>query len=232
MKKFIATLLAGACISSIAQAKLITYDFTGTVDLVTIPKPSTPYFTVVDSATILGNDVVRGGELKGRFTFDSETPASNFYPIPGHIQAYISSAPSNSVSAYFQGGLAFQSIPMPNDFMPNTTVRVSNDWQGEDGIYIQGFAYNTDGAQSFAMQFSDMTQTAFDTEALPLWLNFNAFQQLSFVYDYASLDTELSYTMQGKITSLTAVPEPASVLLMLSGLGLLAARRRISSRVK
>ncbi|MRV73197.1 VPLPA-CTERM sorting domain-containing protein [Duganella sp. FT92W] len=229
MKKTLSTaaiaIAASFGIASTTHAEPLRYDYTATLTSI---REQSSQVTFIDAVNILGHDIANGAKVTGRMSYDSATPRTPFpdYEIPGQLHRYEYGVQSNTITADFEGGLSFQSGFWPNTSLSGTSILVANNWFG-DMFELLGLAFGADGSnQSVGLTLQDPTQMAFDTTDLPSLPDLGAFRNTLFRYTYTDADRQMTYTLDGEITSLTAIPEPASALLMLSGLGMLAAVRR------
>jgi hypothetical protein len=231
MKKLFSAFVAGATIAGAAQATPVMYEYTATISDIFQRNPSewmTPR-SPVDSGEVLGHNIAKGAQVTGRFTVDTDTPHTqrvHVQEIPGHVQVY-DGGNLTSLSADFDSGLHFNAVERSDNGIPDVMMFVNNDdYNNQDVFSIQGSAYNAPGSQFAALYFWDLTQSAFDSAELNQALVLDAFTSNAFSYYYTTPDQQSEFAFFGNITSLTTIPEPASALLMLSGLGLLAAVRR------
>lgn len=231
MKKLLSAFVAGATIAGAAHATPVTYEYTATIRDISSMNPSEwpPQLSWLDTTNVLGYSMAQGAKVTGRFTVDTDTPHTqrgHVHEIPGQIGVF-DGGNFNSLSASFDSGLGVQTTEDPDNLMPEMMLFVNNnDYNSQDAFSIQGSVDGVAGRQNLALYFWDPTQTAFDSAGLDQALAFDAFAWNAFSYTYTSADMQSRIYLGGEITSLTAVPEPASALLMLSGLGLLAAARR------
>lgn len=232
MKKTIVPLLCllAATCATTAHAAPLNFAYTATIRSIMTGNPSEPQLTPssVDTANLFGYSVTNGSQVKGRFVYNSLTPRTPLsqYEVPGQIHWYEDNVRPNIIAADFDGGFSFRSTLVPNLPYPDTRIKVMNDWFG-DYFELQGFKFSADGTvQSAGVYLQDPTATAFNSADLPSQLDINTFQHHFFQYNFIAGDFQSMYFVDAEITSLQAIPEPASAALMLSGLGLLAAARR------
>ena len=104
-----------------------------------------------------------------------------------------------------------------------TLLFLDNPTTGSD--FFRVYAYGTQGDVEYwrtGLSFSDSTRTAFDSDsAIPELLTMDMFDEDGIKM---SFDSDHGY-MYGAITSLTVVPEPASLILLLTG-GLMLRSKR------
>jgi hypothetical protein len=231
MKKLLSLIAVSFSFAGVAQALPVTYEYTATIDLINSYNPSDLQSQVswVDAADILGHSMTKDIHVTGRFTYDTDTPhtqRAHVQEIPGQFQVY-DGGEFNSLSASFNNGLSLRAVEdSDNPWAPKMMIFVNNNYLNYDGFNIQGSTSDTSGRHDLALHFWDYSQTAFNSAELNPALDFGSFMFNQFSYTYTSADMQSRFGVLGTLTSLTAVPEPASALLMLSGLGLLAAARR------
>jgi hypothetical protein len=205
-------------IAATGEASPITYYFGGQLDFVSSCgfgcAPLTPYFAVGDA-------------FAGSFTFESTT-------VDGNATA--------STGSYAPGP-AF-SIAINSYVFSNSTIGGSGSVQVKNDIGTDQFSANaeTDSSpiagflsQVFALQLQDSGSTAFASDALPLnGLNLGAFDFSSFElvfqqntppFNTGSIRGGLDYLSLTDPSAPAPVPEPASILLVGSGVLALARRR-------
>jgi hypothetical protein len=164
-----------------------------------------------------GGAITDNSVISGTYTFDENAPDLD----PGVAGSYFASGPPFGIRVTI-GGITFASDAI--------TVPVTNNFFGFDqfGANSQNFAgpYGTTIA-NMAMGFTDYTQTALSTDALPLTPpRFDS----SVFSIYGTVNGGMSaFSLQGTLTTLTAeVPEPSGFTI--SALALLAFMIRHRSR--
>ena len=197
--------------SAPARADLITFSFAGTVDS-------------VDPA--LAGTFSAGQSLAGIYTFDSATSAragststfavfdalKNLSFTLGSYAATSTGAPEIQVD---------NNPPLPDHDRYSVLSRASD---GLTGAMVSGLALD-----SFGFRLDDSTNTVFsDALILPTSLNLANFDNRQFFIFFT--DGTSPSVVSGRITSLRAVPEPSSVVMLgvgtLSLLGYGLRRRR------
>jgi len=214
----VATLLA-FCGPTPAQAALVSYDFAGT-------------FTVAsDPLTSFG--ISAGDTFAGSFTYDtslsviSSGPGNVLYEQPAPIAPSAFSVAVNGV----QYTAADSSAPL--------RIQVTDNSGGlkDQFVYLTVFSgslvHPLSGSYPFstmALSLRDDSNTVFNSTAIPSSLDLNDFDVAMFSINLSQdLGDPASETLfLGTITSLTSVPEPGSLMLMLTALPLIGlARRRL-----
>ncbi|MGB0911536.1 MAG: PEP-CTERM sorting domain-containing protein [Nitrospirales bacterium] len=200
-----------------AQAALITFDFTGTIQRVGSSFGFFPPFRSSDS-------------VKGSFTFESTTPDA--LPTSSTIGQYGGAVKSlNFMFGSYSGGMA-----AGNDGV----LQVQNNTAGRDSFLVRtGFgAENLDGPpvngllpKDFFLRVFDNTQAMVNSVDLPttpptIWQNNNASTTFIILgFPGGGINTQVRATVDS--LTLAAVPTPSSLLLMGTGLvGLILFRRR------
>jgi hypothetical protein len=219
MKKILATFLCSWFINSLAQASVITYEFTAIVDLTF--QSNLDYSNVQwnSPVAIRGSTINLGDTVKGRLSFDTATPATIRYlhhTIP-FMTSYMNTG--SIIFAYDQSGFKFHSGPLGN---PQCSV--ANDsvlYDGDDGF---GCSTTSREQPNESAEFSlfDSTGTALNSTELPTALDLNRFSQRDLYYRY--FDEKITFDVNSTLTSLrrvSEVPEPGTFLILLTGFGML-----------
>ena len=187
---------------SLAQATLITFGFQGNVIFVTSSLSGT--FNTTQA-------------ISGTYTFESTTPNviapdPNFGFYDGALTA-LSFTVNGYTGTLGSGGT--NNIIVLNDFLAQDRYQVNND--PFSGSSVNGFSPGF-----FALDLVDPTQTAFSTNALPLVPPNLAL--------FTTIPPSRQITLQfinsaganafviANLNSLTAVPEPSVLILMVTGL--------------
>jgi len=227
--------LLAISLSGRAQAELITYSFTGTINQ--------PY---TDNAT-LPSSVTYGAAFTGFVTYD--TSVANGFSTNPNIGAYDNALVDLQITV---GSSTFTLAQVQSEYSTrsngifvyyNYAIGTNNY---EDSIQAEGGSSdssNPNDIKQSQLQFSltdtGANPTALTSTALPTSLSLSSFNQGGgFSYQDNSYNQSTGATISdasfsGTFTSLTpVVPEPSSILLLAIGAGCLlaASRRRISGR--
>jgi hypothetical protein len=199
--------------SSAAFAGTITFSFAGQIDFVD-PALSTSFGI--------------GDPLSGEFVFDSNAVASaNCLDIPlkSYCTPYESSLQHVSGTlgdSYHFTGNVFVALVTPPAGLPDTWGVVANPPLHLSSL--AGPAVNGDPLFFFSLNLGDPSGTALGNDLVPPV--FENYAERQFMLGF--LGAEGLEFVGGSISSLaaTGVPEPASAVLLVAGLSLIAPRRR------
>jgi hypothetical protein len=176
-----------------AEAALITFAFGGQVT------------SVSDPQNVLGGAVTVGQAYSGQYTFDSETPDLwTRYPELGKYSCVNNSLQVNSG--------AFSVTPV------TSSVLVCNQSYG-DGYGVSAGQTTSGNLVVAELGFSldESTGTVFTSKLLPLTPpDIGLFPERSFSV-LAGPVTGQEFTIEGDVTYLILVPEPCSLLLLVTG---------------
>lgn len=189
--------------SAPARADLITFSFAGTVDS-------------VDPA--LAGTFSAGQTLTGTYTFESTTAAR-----AGSTSTFaVFDALKNlnfTLGSYAATSIGAPEIQVDNNPPPTDHDRYAVLSRASDGLTGPSVAGQM--LDSFAFRLDDSTNTVFsDALVLPTSLNLSSFDNRQFFIFFT--DGTTPSVVSGRITSLRAVPEPSSVVMLgVGALGLL-----------
>jgi hypothetical protein len=217
--KMVFAVALAALTTASAHAEIVTFEFTAVVSKIFQLDPTLPFMTdsvVIKDSTVRTSDIVHG-----TFSYDTSAPVW-LTPRPD-TAVYKDLA---SLTFAFQGGLKFEPATTPGS--SQVSVQNNRNYAGDtrflDSIGIATGVLENESASFFLV---DDQGIAFNSTSLPSRLTLSQFSQRTLTYDIGPDDTRVS--VEAEITSLnavTAVPEPSSYVLLLSGLALLGWRRR------
>ncbi len=212
MKKGIVVVLffvLGMVYSVPAEASLIIIEIEAVVDLVS------------DDGNYLDGQISVDDIITGYYTYESTTADSSPSGSIGRYEHY--SAPAGiSLSV---GGFDFETDLSNVDFL----VGVGNDSvSGKDTYWLHSYnnlaLSNGTAVDDIGWQIEDATGTALTSDSLPTiapilsqWQSFN----------HLRLEADRKYLVDAHVTSAVVIPEPATILLL--GSGLLFFRKRNKS---
>ncbi len=189
------------------MAAVVGYTFTGSVNEVGQP--------------VFGISPAIGSAVTGRFTFDTTLAPTNVTSFSAHYQIYV----PYELEAFIDGKRiqsdGFFGVDVQNDFGGNV----------EDTLFVGSQPAIVDGIQTldgvFSLSFASTNPNTFADTGLPAYLNLSDFDAWHYgTFTRAGNNFEI---IQFSIDSITAVPVPASWIMLLSGLGIFvtAARRKL-----
>lgn len=234
LKKLVG-LACGLALLGSAEAKVVSYDFTITVDhIVEMDNNVNPVY--VQSSTRPGALVTVGEKVHGTFSFDTDTPKSVFYQPPAQAQGswVLYSDPANYKNpidaAFLNSGLH---TTVPAGVKVNSTVQVLDNatvLNNGDGFWLSNSASYKGEIFTNLILLGDSTGAAFNSAAIPGQLNLSQFNYGSYGFSRMSADNkwvEVDCDFTTLTLSPTApVPEPSTYLMFGAGLMLLAWRRK------
>jgi len=161
-----------------------------------------------------------GAEFSGNYSYDPDgaidsvpgDPTVGAYDLDGELVAHVG-------DMYFAATDVF--APVYNDYV------AGSDIVDQFAITAQTLTSGNLPLKWMKISITDRTGTAFSSDALPTTLDLSDFPELKAFEIYADeYDTQLF----GHLTSLTLVPEPATLTLLVLG-GLAVLRRRTGTRL-
>lgn len=206
MKKLISGLLVGVAMAATAQAKIVTYNFTGEISALSITGSNAD--GAYTSVPLDGVTLTLGQTFHGQFSYDT---AVTLTPIhPKH-----SSAPSLNSSASIavdQVDHTFLSTQNTGFYTPTIDVY-------GDGLSMRH--YKLKGQSVYSMEIAFYGNNQPQEGVVPDALRLADFARANVFYSYWDFSSSIQTSSISKITSLdrvAEVPEPASYALLLVGL--------------
>lgn len=227
LTKIASVLLASLLAVGTAQATVITYNFTATVQSMFEHDGATGVNTTVNSSVMPGVLFANGDTMHGRFTYDTDTALSPYYqaPVPsqGTYQLYADSQRQNSADVTFdRTGFTLPSSPI-------SSIQVADDastFSGWDIFYAGAGAIFPSGSyQGLTIDLFDSSGKVFANSALPDLLPLAGFSYANVDFAWLRISDGGQMHASGAITSLslaepTSVPEPDAFLMLLTGLAI------------
>lgn len=212
MKEVIAGLLLAIGTAS-TQAAIVTYEYTASVGFIQVPAGS--LYDSVSSTSLPGFYTELGETVTGTLTYDTSAAALNASDDAAtYGWGSVASSVTFSGSGHRFTGSAY------------TLMTVTNGWSDSVSVhepYLDGQPPPVEfGLRFFGDSASVLSSTA------PPWTELRNFEYMAFSYRTSDSDVFIS----GAITSLqltSPIPEPASIGMLLAGLGVVALRRRMQN---
>lgn len=206
----------------LANASLLTYSFTGTFNA-----PTRTSFTGAPSSEPLFLDLIQaGGRFSGSFTFDNRAAPLYEMPEPSTLTPY------PALAFQMQAGPAFNAAA-PSWDAANIAVAHYNEadsqWLADELTLSTSVVLDAAHTLSVYLRMSAADAQAFSNGRVPD--GFNGFGDtvlgMYLYHNDAPMYDYVDGSMQVNLASSAAdVPEPATGLLLLAGLGVLALRRK------
>jgi uncharacterized membrane protein len=225
IKACIISLTVLTLVSMEAKADIITFNFAGTVSNrfnngSTIGLPSDRIF----DASINVSDAVAGS-----FTLDTATLPSLTAngPISGTAALYLQNSPLElkvSINNTLVQAVGTFNGSVSNDYKNNPAIAPIDVFQVSDGVYDG--STNFSGSQilvggqlenaQLLIQFNDFQATTFNSVSLPSTIDLSAMEN---AYGRVQGTRDgVTYFVEFRVASITAVPEPSSFIAVLVGL--------------
>lgn len=221
-RNFLAGLMMTIALSASAHAATLTFSYTATVTSLQKYSPDTGLYSDLQSYAYTAGNVSMGDKLTGYFTFDT----SSFYNAgccTPYYQTYFSQAPQTfNVSSAKGFDLAATKYAYS---MGTMIVQDGANGGGYDsfsaGFTATDFAENYTGSLHLYSQDDDFLHSDSVPTSLDLSKVTGGF--LSYLATVNGYQGHVLFSAQ--LDTITAVPEPSSAILLLSGLVLLFAQR-------
>ena len=225
-------LLAGLIAAPASHAAVVTYDFTATVSSMFEYERDVEKITTVTSSTMTGRLIANGQTIRGKFSYDTQTPLSPYYqpeqPAGGSYQLYMGS-PNNTIELIYDvDGYRFQSSRAPLSGL----IQVKNVLSGTDyDIFSMNGStgYQPVNFETASLMLFNQTGAAFTGPDIPGNLNFADFGYAHIDYGWLRQADGNQVHADATITSMSLtvadVPEPDVGFLIALGLGALAISR-------
>ena len=232
LKKLLGVVCGMALLGS-AEAKIVTYDFTVTVQHVVEMDNFNPVY--VQSSTRPGALVSVGDKINGSFSYDTDTPLSPFHQPPAQAHGswlqyndYLNLR--NPIDAVFQNSGLHTAAPA--GVAVDNGVQVADNattFHGGDAFFISNsYSYKGEIFTNI-VNLGDSTGAVFNSAAIPQQLDLSRFNYGDYSFSRMSVDQRW-VQVDGTFTSMTLapppVPEPSAYLMFSAGALLLAWRRK------
>nr|WP_315212360.1 PEP-CTERM sorting domain-containing protein [uncultured Duganella sp.] len=215
MKQLI-SLFGGLILFSSAQAAVVSYDFTATINAIQEGTFTDSQSSVISSAKA-GTSYSIGDIVHGHFEYDTQTGLLNYQPAQspfGTHLLYEDAGAKNKLVATTSSGATLPAVSPP------PLLQVRDDVEPGSDIFAIGRVDYLDSAyQTTSVLLIDPSANWLNSSAIPSSLL--GYSYGLFKTDYFFLNDRSSLGVSASITSLTPtspVPEPASYVMLLAGL--------------
>lgn len=228
--------LAMAGLSGSAQATVQTYDFTAVLE--TIGSFNELSWSDSGEGVVSGTRVSKGDLIRGRVSFNDAMPYAPLIPPWVQPPVPLPSPTSNAPGEFYYGGTAQYVVSLNYTILgidqryssAQGGVTVDNNYDNGDSFGVQTYS-GQDGVGSAGISLINADGSLFNNGTIPKALSLNDFNRTLFNatwYRGSDSGLILAHAVLTELTLVNEVPEPATGVMVLSGLALagLAARRR------
>lgn len=212
MKKLAAVLLLALGAAS-ARAAIVSYEFTASVSAIEVPTDSWPWSEWVSSISLPGFHTEMGEIVTGTLTYDRSAAPLR---VDDDLAAYGGGSIAYSIK-FSDSGYQYTGSPL-------TVMTVTDSWWGDRVAVREPNSSSGPPPVNLELEFNGSSPDVLSSTALP-WTELRNFERMGFTYRFE----DIGVNVHGTITSLrltSPVPEPASIGMLLAGLGAVALRRR------
>lgn len=226
MRKTLSALVTVLVITPAAHAEKFTLHYTATINSIGLINGYNSPEQSASAATFLDQQVSIGDTLSGEYSFDTSIAPSSQSSYGSVARALYGHGPAFTSFVQFDKS-GFREKAAEGSTIVDVSDSSNAQYQSDEVVF-NGNAYGRDWT-STRLVLSDPTAAALEGPAMP-GAELSQLQPNYFQYFYSTYVPGIpSVRLLGEITSLSlvsAVPEPGTYAMLLSGLGLLAWRRK------
>ncbi|MDN4058526.1 PEP-CTERM sorting domain-containing protein [Massilia sp. YIM B02769] len=217
--------LLGSVLAGVANAAVITYDFTATVSDTSLYEPES-----AQGGRLSLLPIQQGSVISGRFSYDTAAKPASVQPpyVPFYTRVIRYEIPGTNFVSYQVNGFDWASMPSLNA-RKTDLVRDSDAGYSWDEVQFHTIR-EEDKITSYALlNYYDWGGDALDDTHFPE--TFDLAHYFTFNGWFDDLETGSYFAFDADITSLqrvapSEIPEPTAAFLMLGGAAALASARR------